>query len=255
MPNPIEAGCLKDLAGIRHGFFTRNGGVSEGIYARLNCGLGSADRREAVPRTARASPATWALRASTSSRCTRCTARRRTSSTARSRASNCRAPTPWSRQARPGGRRARRRLRTRALRRRRGPCRRRRPRRVARGGGGRGGGRGRGDDRPRRRARAHPRRGRALHRPEVYEVGPEFEAELVARDPASALLLAGKARGASPLRPARLRRAPSRRARARRGRALRAVHLSRRSLFFSYRRSCARGEPDYGRQISAIVVA
>jgi polyphenol oxidase len=29
--------------GIRHGFFTRDGGVSEGIYASLNCGFGSGD--------------------------------------------------------------------------------------------------------------------------------------------------------------------------------------------------------------------
>src|SRR4029079_1812421 len=32
-----------DLPGIRHGFFTRAGGVSEGLYASLNCGPGSAD--------------------------------------------------------------------------------------------------------------------------------------------------------------------------------------------------------------------
>ncbi|MDQ0473674.1 peptidoglycan editing factor PgeF [Labrys wisconsinensis] len=31
------------LAGVRHGFFTRRGGVSEGIYASLNGGQGSAD--------------------------------------------------------------------------------------------------------------------------------------------------------------------------------------------------------------------
>jgi hypothetical protein len=39
---------LAALAGIRHGFFTRNGGVSGGIYASLNCGLGSADDRARV---------------------------------------------------------------------------------------------------------------------------------------------------------------------------------------------------------------
>jgi polyphenol oxidase len=41
----IEAGCLTDLheAGIRHGFFTKQGGVSDGMYASLNCGLGSND--------------------------------------------------------------------------------------------------------------------------------------------------------------------------------------------------------------------
>lgn len=34
--------------GITHGFFTRRGGVSEGIYESLNCGLGSDDRAENV---------------------------------------------------------------------------------------------------------------------------------------------------------------------------------------------------------------
>ena len=34
---------LDDLPGIRHGFFTREGGVSEGHYASLNCGFGSGD--------------------------------------------------------------------------------------------------------------------------------------------------------------------------------------------------------------------
>ncbi len=48
MPNPITAGCLSDLPGIRHGFFTREGGVSQGIYASLNCGHGSADAPERV---------------------------------------------------------------------------------------------------------------------------------------------------------------------------------------------------------------
>ncbi len=33
---------------IPHGFFTREGGVSEGIYASLNCGPGSADDPQAV---------------------------------------------------------------------------------------------------------------------------------------------------------------------------------------------------------------
>jgi YfiH family protein len=36
------------LAGIRHGFFTRRGGVSSGVYAGLNCGPGSHDQRAAV---------------------------------------------------------------------------------------------------------------------------------------------------------------------------------------------------------------
>ncbi|CUH89319.1 Laccase domain protein YfiH [Phaeobacter sp. CECT 5382] len=36
------------LGGIRHGFFTRRGGASSGIFQGLNCGLGSSDQREAV---------------------------------------------------------------------------------------------------------------------------------------------------------------------------------------------------------------
>mgnify|MGYP002142994930 CR=1 FL=1 len=34
--------------GIGHGFFGREGGVSEGIYAGLNCGVGSRDNAEHV---------------------------------------------------------------------------------------------------------------------------------------------------------------------------------------------------------------
>ena len=33
---------------LRHGFFTRHGGVSQGIYGALNCGLGSGDDRAAI---------------------------------------------------------------------------------------------------------------------------------------------------------------------------------------------------------------
>jgi polyphenol oxidase len=45
---PITAPGLKELTGIRHGFFTRHGGVSQDIYASLNCGLGSRDEPMAV---------------------------------------------------------------------------------------------------------------------------------------------------------------------------------------------------------------
>jgi len=38
----ITLGAL-DADGIRHGFFTRDGGVSGGIFASLNCGFGSGD--------------------------------------------------------------------------------------------------------------------------------------------------------------------------------------------------------------------
>lgn len=44
-PRPVTANSLESLAaaGIRHGFFTRDGGVSKGIYRGLNVGLGSND--------------------------------------------------------------------------------------------------------------------------------------------------------------------------------------------------------------------
>ena len=44
----IESLSLSGIATVRHGFFTREGGTSSGIYASLNCGLGSNDERSAV---------------------------------------------------------------------------------------------------------------------------------------------------------------------------------------------------------------
>jgi YfiH family protein len=43
MLQPLLADELAGLSGITHGFFTRKGGVSQGIYASLNCGPGSRD--------------------------------------------------------------------------------------------------------------------------------------------------------------------------------------------------------------------
>ncbi len=42
-PPFVSAPMLTALPGIRHGFFTRQGGVSTGVYASLNLGAGSAD--------------------------------------------------------------------------------------------------------------------------------------------------------------------------------------------------------------------
>ena len=44
----IEAKSLAEIENLRHGFFTREGGVSDGIYASLNCGLGSSDVTDKV---------------------------------------------------------------------------------------------------------------------------------------------------------------------------------------------------------------
>lgn len=45
----IQAAPLQ-LSGISHGFFTRAGGYSTGIFSSLNCGLGSGDNIETVSR-------------------------------------------------------------------------------------------------------------------------------------------------------------------------------------------------------------
>lgn len=44
----LQAASLAALDGVAHGFFTRLGGVSDGIYASLNCGPGSRDVAESV---------------------------------------------------------------------------------------------------------------------------------------------------------------------------------------------------------------
>jgi YfiH family protein len=44
----IVSDLLKPERTIGHGFFTRLGGVSEGLYESLNCGLGSHDKKEKV---------------------------------------------------------------------------------------------------------------------------------------------------------------------------------------------------------------
>lgn len=44
----ITLDSLTAVPGIRHGYMTRHGGVSDGIYASLNCGIGSNDDPERV---------------------------------------------------------------------------------------------------------------------------------------------------------------------------------------------------------------
>lgn len=48
MPSPLTADSLSAIPNIQHGFFTRAGGRSEGLYAGLNCGRGSTDDPVAV---------------------------------------------------------------------------------------------------------------------------------------------------------------------------------------------------------------
>jgi purine-nucleoside/S-methyl-5'-thioadenosine phosphorylase / adenosine deaminase len=44
----IQIITADSLAPLRHGFFTRRGGASSGVFAGLNCGTGSSDQSEAV---------------------------------------------------------------------------------------------------------------------------------------------------------------------------------------------------------------
>jgi len=44
----LKAKPIDVMSHVRHGFFTREGGISKGIYASLNCGLGSQDDPAAV---------------------------------------------------------------------------------------------------------------------------------------------------------------------------------------------------------------
>ena len=47
-PDRLMSDVLADRNGIKHGFFTRAGGVSAGLYDSLNCGYGSGDAPENV---------------------------------------------------------------------------------------------------------------------------------------------------------------------------------------------------------------
>lgn len=59
MTHMIHAPMLSEAEGIHHGFFTTEGGVSEGIYASLQCGRGAVDdpRENVAENRARAAKA------------------------------------------------------------------------------------------------------------------------------------------------------------------------------------------------------
>jgi hypothetical protein len=61
-PQPLTLDTLAG-EGVVHGFFTREGGVSQGIYAGLNCGPGSGDDREYVRQNRRRAKAALGLAA------------------------------------------------------------------------------------------------------------------------------------------------------------------------------------------------
>jgi YfiH family protein len=254
MPMPLVADCLADVSGAAHGFFTRRGGVSAGGYASLNCGLGSKDDPAAVQENR--------------TRVTAClgAAGLITAHQVHS-ASAVIAAAPWRREERPradGIVTATPGLAVAVLTADCAPVLFADPaaRIVAAAHAGWRGALGGviestlatmeklGGRRERIRAAVGPAIGQA-----AYEVGPEFEAEFLDKDAAS--------------RPFFSRQGPNRRhhfdlagycvqrlARAGVGtvRTLAPCTYAHSDDFFSYRRSRAQNEADYGRQISAIVL-
>lgn len=66
--SPITSPLL-DLPGVRHAFFTRQGGVSTGIYESLNVGVGSSDAQAAVAENRRRAAEWFGLPAQALSTC------------------------------------------------------------------------------------------------------------------------------------------------------------------------------------------
>ncbi len=254
MPKPLTASSLDDLPHVRHGFFTRHGGVSRGGYASLNCGLGSRDDPAAVEENrARVGGFLGARSLVTAHQVHSATAvviDRPLGADRRPRADAIVTATPGlavgvltadcapvlcaDAQAGVVG---------------------------AAHAGWRGafGGileatiaamEGLGARRERMRAVVGPAIGQ-----EAYEVGPEFEAQFLAQDAGNARFFTRPGPGARPHFDLAAY-AEQRLTRAGLGRVdrLASCTYAQAEDFFSYRRSTARKEPDYGRQISAIVL-
>jgi YfiH family protein len=60
-PPQITDPALATLDGVRHAFFTRRGGVSEGVYESLNMGYGSGDERDSIAENRRRAMAVFGL--------------------------------------------------------------------------------------------------------------------------------------------------------------------------------------------------
>lgn len=60
-PPVLQSPSLSALPGVRHAFFTRRGGVSRGVYDSLNVGVGSADDPAAVAENRRRAAAVFGV--------------------------------------------------------------------------------------------------------------------------------------------------------------------------------------------------
>lgn len=242
------------LPGIEHGFFGRDGGVSTGIYAGLNCGLGSNDKRARVlenrARVAKALGATSIVTLYQAHTPTALVIEEPIDPSELPKADAVVTATPG--------------LAVAALAADCAPVLLADPEArvvAAAHAGWRGAVAGIveatlgamqaiGAERSRIRAAVGPCISQA-----AYEVGPDFEAEVLALDAGNSRFFgipAGKTRAHFDLAgyvASRLAKAGVTLV------ELRSPCTAGSESYFSYRRSQARGEPDYGRQISAIVVA
>jgi YfiH family protein len=253
MLKPALSDELSTLPGLAHGYFTRHGGVSEGVYASLNCGLGSRDSREAVRENrarvmqhlgARVVVTAYQVHGTTAVIVDGLAAGERPRADALVTAARGVAVGVLTADCAP------------VL--------------LADAGAGvvaaaHAGWRGAlagvvdaaleaMESLGARRARTHAAVGPCVG-PSVYQVGPEFEAEFLKHDPANARFFARAGAGQRPkfdlpgyvaerLREAGVAAAGS----------VDICSFSVQDGFFSYRRSQMHGEADYGRQISAIVL-
>lgn len=253
-PEPLCSPVLQSLAGIRHGYFTRQGGVSDGIYASLNIGTGSADDQRRVAEN-RGRVAAWmgvaddALLTAHQIHSPDVIVVRETFSGERPRADAVVTD-------RPG-------IAVGASTADCGPVLFADPHaRVV--GAAHAGWRGAFTGVLENTIVAMERLG-ARHQsivavlgpsigPHNYEVGPEFVARFIAAEPGNDIYFAASARAGhsrfdlNRYTVDRLNRAGVR------AEAMNRCTFAEEDLFFSYRRTTHRGEPDYGRQISAIAL-
>ena len=257
MPNPITADCLAELRGIAHGFFTREGGVSEGHLRQPQLRR----RLQRRPRSRRREPARVARHlGATAERLLTCYQVHSADAVVVERALDLRDDAEGrcagDQHARHRSRRAGCRLRAGAVCRSAGARHRRRHMPAGRAPSAacwkrplqpwkRLGAR-----RDRIRAALGPCIG-----PHAYQVGPEFEAEFPRADePTCAFLPASGGGCAAALRSAGVRAGAAGSGRARYDRELYGVHLHGRGAPFQLPPNNHRREADYGRQISAIVL-
>jgi polyphenol oxidase len=248
--------ALAGAPGVRHAFFTRRGGVSDGVFRSLNCGYGAGDGEDRVSRNRAIAMDRLGLAAGRLVTCRQVHSALAVAVTG-----------PWPRAAAPRADGMATRVEGLALGVLAADC---APilfcdpvARVV--GAAHAGWRGAlagiveatvaameelGAERERMRAGIGPCIGSAS-----YEVGPEFPLPFVAEDAAAAAYFAAAPRSGRFLFDLSAY-VSHRLVRCRVGRVERAAHdtLAEADAFFSYRRACLRGEPAYGRALSAIML-